>query len=88
MRQALRNITPELCASTIGHTIKLMDDFLQSDQAGSLRRFGSMARLMKVTPEERHACTDLDVVGAHIVSDAAEEEIQSSSEVEVQMEQE
>ena len=60
-KAALKAVTPELCQKMIAHTERLMNEWLQSDEAGSLKQYGSLEALSRLTPQQRAACTDLNV---------------------------
>jgi hypothetical protein len=57
-RTALHEITPKDCGNIIEHTHKLMDEWLKSDAAGSLKRYGSLEALGDMTEAQRQQCTD------------------------------
>ena len=38
-----------------------MNEWLQSEEDGSLKQYGSLEALSRLTPEQRAACTDLNV---------------------------
>lgn len=61
MIDALQGITPELCTSIISHTETLMDEWLKSDEAGSLKRHGSLDCLSRLSPQQRSQCSDLNL---------------------------
>ena len=54
-----------------------MDEWLQTDAAGSLRRFGSLGALAAMSDDERHSCTDLNAGEALVVGDAPDKENQA-----------
>jgi len=62
-RVALKNIDKNLCAKLIRHTHTFMDEWLQTDEAGTLKQHGSLAVLRALSPEEREQCTDLNMEG-------------------------
>jgi hypothetical protein len=81
-RDALSGITGELCARIVGHTEKLMTEWLRSSDAGSLARWPSLAQLVAAKHEEVGKGPDLalenvDLVAAQsvkAVADASSEE--------------
>jgi transposase len=68
-RMALHNITAGDCTDIIQHTHKLMDEWLQTDAAGSLNRYGSLDALGRLTKSQREQCTDLNLEGGDLVGD-------------------
>jgi hypothetical protein len=68
--QALQNITPEDTTKIIQHTHKLMDhEWLKSNAAGSLKRYGSIDAPCRMTKAQREQCTDLNLEGDDLVGD-------------------
>jgi transposase len=70
---ALKNVSSQLCTNIIGHTHKLMNEWLQTDTAGSLKKHGSLEALGLLTPAQRAKCTDLNVEDELRVGEAEEE---------------
>ena len=60
---ALKKISGELCTKHINHTHKFMNEWLQTDEAGTLKKHGSLDALRALSPEERLKCTDLNMEG-------------------------
>ena len=68
--QALNNITPDTCQNIIRHTEKLMNEWLQTSGAGSLREHGSLDALSRLSPAARNLCTDLNLPDTLLAGDA------------------
>jgi transposase len=68
-RTALHDITAGDCKDIIEHTHTLMDEWLKSDAAGSLKRYGSLEALCRLTKAQREQCTDLNLEGGDLVGD-------------------
>ena len=68
-KAALKEVS-QFCPKMIQHTERLMDEWLQGEAAGSLKQYGSIAELAKLTPDQRHQCTDLNLEGSRLVGDA------------------
>jgi hypothetical protein len=47
----------------------LMDEWLKSNAAGSLKRYGSIDALSRMTKAQREQCTDLNLEGDDLVGD-------------------
>ena len=45
-RQAMEQVTKELCQDVINHSHKFIDAFMQSEEGGNLRQFGSLQQLI------------------------------------------
>jgi transposase len=60
---ALKNIDEGLCTRIIKHTHTFMDEWLLTDEAGSLKKHGSLDALCKLSPADRTKCTDLNMEG-------------------------
>ena len=60
-RDALCSVTPALCAKMVAHTERLMSEWMQSADGGSLRRFEDLEALSRATKTEIEACQDLSV---------------------------
>jgi hypothetical protein len=50
-REAMDQVTKELCCREIGHTHKWMQQFMQSEEGGSLQRFIDLPALMHARPD-------------------------------------
>ena len=70
MKVALSNVTGSLCNSIIGHTERLMDEWLESDAAGSLQQYGNIYTLGRLSVAQRRRLTDLNLDDTLIVGDA------------------
>lgn len=68
-RTALREMTPKACSDIIRHTEVMMDEWLKTSAAGSLKGYGSIEQLGRLSPEERDACQDLDVPASLLTGD-------------------
>ena len=78
---ALKGMDKQRCNKIIEHTHKLMNEWLQSDDAGSLRPFGSLAALMAANSRQRAQCADLSVEEARLIEEKeAEKENQEGEE--------
>ena len=66
---ALSKLTPETCDNIIRHTEKLMDEWLQTPSAGSLRAHGSLDALSRLSPAMRERCTDLNLPDSLLTGD-------------------
>ena len=78
---ALKGMNKQRCNKIIEHTHRLMDEWLQSDDAGSLRPFGSLAALMAANSRQRAQCADLSVEEARLIEEKeAEKENQEGEE--------
>ena len=73
-RDALSAIPADLCRKLVERTEKLMDTWLTTEAAGSLRRFGSMYALSVASPADRSRCTDLAVEETMLVGEAEVEQ--------------
>jgi transposase len=73
-REALSGLSKELCASLITHTEKLMDEWLKTKDAGSLRQHGSLDALRLLSPTQRMQCTDLNLPDGLLTGDADEDQ--------------
>ena len=58
------------CTNIINSTHKLMNEWLKTDAAGTLKKHGSLDALMVLSPEERLKCTDLNLEDTEVVGDA------------------
>ena len=70
-REALSKMGATACSNIIKSTHKLMDEWLKTDAAGSLKQHGSLEALMLLSPEARAECTDLNLEDTEVVGDAA-----------------
>jgi hypothetical protein len=70
---ALRNISGETCAKLIKHTHRLMDEWLKTPHAGSLRKHKSLQALGALSRTQRELCSDLNMEDELEVGDAEEE---------------
>jgi transposase len=73
-KTAMSELTAELCASLIKHTEKLMNEWLQSEEAGSLRKYESIEALGRISAAARALCTDLNLQGSLVTGDAHEDQ--------------
>jgi len=75
-RKALKNIDKNLCTKLIEHTHKLMDEWLKSDDAGTLpKHAATVAALTKLTVAQRAECTNLkSKVDVEVALEEAEKE--------------
>ena len=62
-------MTKEACSDIIRHTEDMMDEWLKTSAAGSLRRHGSIEALGRLSTEERDACQDLNLPDTLITGD-------------------
>lgn len=62
-------IDAELCSKLLAHVRKLIDNWLKSDAAGSLSRFGSMSAIMAATKSEIESVNDLYVEDTAVIGD-------------------
>ncbi len=67
---ALHDLRPDTCSNIIRHTEKLMDEWLKTSGAGSLRAHGSLDALSRLTPEARALLTDLNLPDTLLTGDA------------------
>jgi hypothetical protein len=73
-KTALSNITPTLTTNIVQHTEKLMDKWLLTDEAGSLRiNFGSLERIKSANLYQLSKCTDLHLEEGNITGEAEEQ---------------
>jgi hypothetical protein len=72
-RQAMDQVTTELCQKVINHTHTWMEEFMQSEEGGSLRQFRDLATL-KEACEAMHKAAANDVAYTTWVSQSAEEQ--------------
>ena len=78
-RTALTEMTVETCRNIIRHTEDMMDEWLKTDAAGSLKQYGSIDALGRLTPQEREAITDLNLPDTIFTGDVdAEKENESA----------
>jgi hypothetical protein len=68
------HIDISLCSSLLSHVHKLIDSWLKTDAAGSLRRFESMAGIKAASEEELATVNDLYVTDTSIVGNNQQEE--------------
>ena len=72
-RQAMDQVTTELCQKVINHTHTWMEEFMQSEEGGSLRQFRDLATL-KAACEAMHKAAANDVAYTTWVPQSAEEQ--------------
>jgi transposase len=73
-KAALHGMTKKACADIINHTERLVNEWLESDEAGSLKHFKTLDRLSRATKAELDRCTDLNLPEGDLrVGDAEEE---------------
>ena len=72
-RQAMDQVTTELCRKVINHTHTWMEEFMQSEEGGSLRQFRDLATL-KAACEAMHKAAANDVAYTTWVPQSAEEQ--------------
>jgi hypothetical protein len=72
--ESFDNIDAALCMSILSHVHKLLDAWLQTADAGSLRRFESLAAIKAASEAELASINDLYVADTSIVGDNQEEE--------------
>jgi hypothetical protein len=72
-KAAMSAMTPAACGDVVRHTEDAMDVWLRSAAAGSMRRYGSLHELGRLTPQQRHALTDLNVPDTAATGDAGED---------------
>ena len=68
------HIDATLCSSLIAHVRRLIDNWLQSDSAGSLSRFESMSAIIAATKAQLETINDLYVEDTEVIGDNHEEE--------------
>ena len=66
-------MTKELCQNIIRHTEDMMNEWISSDESGSLKQHENIHRLGRLTPSQRHAVTDLSLVDTLLTGDVNEE---------------
>jgi hypothetical protein len=71
-REALSKMDASACTNIINSTHKLMNEWLTTDAAGTLKEFGSLEKLMRPSPAQRAKCTDLNLEDTEVIGDAAE----------------
>ena len=73
-KEALRNMSINVCRNIIHHTESLMSKWLRSEEAGSLGAFESLDALSRATPAQLSRCTDLNAPeGDLVVGDAMDQ---------------
>jgi len=78
-RVALSSVSAELCQEIIRHTEDDMDAWLRSDDAGSLKRFGSLNALKAASAEDLAAVQDIAAEeGGEVEESSADKENRSS----------
>ena len=69
-RVALSNMDAIACTNIINSTHKLMDEWLKTDAAGTLKQHKSLDALGRLSPKQRAQCTDLNLEDTEVVGDA------------------
>jgi transposase len=76
-RQAMDSVTAGLCEKEISHCHKWIEQFMKSEESGSLQRFSDLPALLNASPEQLKA-TDLAPTLAPFAEQEEDEQAESS----------